>query len=49
MFNLWVAGRLRMIEPDVMTLLTLLVVVIAVLLMIPPGPGTPLPSRVGSH
>jgi hypothetical protein len=37
-----------MIDPDVMTLIVLLVVVLAVLL-IPPGPGTPLPSRVGSR
>lgn len=37
-----------MIDPDLMTLIVLLVVVLAVLL-IPPGPGTPLPSRVGSR
>lgn len=37
-----------MIDPDFMTLIVLLVVVLAVLL-IPPGPGTPLPSRVSSH
>jgi hypothetical protein len=34
-----------MIDPDVMTLVVLLLVVL-IALLIPPGPGTPLPSPV---
>jgi hypothetical protein len=37
-----------MIDPDVLTIVFLLVLVIAALL-VPPGPGTPLRQSVGSR
>jgi hypothetical protein len=37
-----------MIDPDIITLIALLVLVL-LLLLVPPGPGTPLRSPVGSR